>query len=68
MVLSFPVPSGQSASDSFARLTPSEREISRLVLEGRSNSDIAHQRGTSPRTIANQIAGIYRKLGVGSRR
>lgn len=30
-------------------------------------SCIARRRGTSPRTVANQIASIFRKHGVGSR-
>jgi DNA-binding CsgD family transcriptional regulator len=27
---------------------------------------IARQRGTSPRTVANQITSIYHKLGISS--
>jgi DNA-binding CsgD family transcriptional regulator len=49
-------------------LTDAEREVLGQVLGGRSNVDIAHARRTSPRTIANQITAIYRKLGVTSRR
>ncbi len=49
-------------------LTESEHEICVLVLAGLSNAEIGRRRGTSPRTIANQIAGLYRKLGIGSRR
>jgi len=37
------------------------------VLEGQSTASVAQARGTSPRTIANQIATIFRKLGVSSR-
>src|SRR5262249_8382167 len=50
------------------RLTPGEREVIELVLQGQSNSEIARMRGTSFRTVANQIASIYRKVGVKSRR
>jgi DNA-binding CsgD family transcriptional regulator len=50
-----------------ARLTDAERKVVTLILEGRSNAEIAQARSTSPRTIANQVAGIFRKLGVGSR-
>jgi DNA-binding NarL/FixJ family response regulator len=34
---------------------------------GLSNAAIARARGRSPRTIANQLQSIYRKLGVASR-
>ena len=37
------------------------------VVAGRSNGEIAAARGRSVRTIANQVAAIFRKLGVGSR-
>jgi DNA-binding NarL/FixJ family response regulator len=50
------------------RLTESERAVVALVLEGHSNSEIARVRGTSARTVANQISAIYRKLAVKSRR
>lgn len=68
LAISFPLPSTRSESEPAVSLTPSEREILGLLVEGRSNADIAHLRGKSPRTIANQVASIFRKLGVGSRR
>ena len=49
-------------------LTSAETDVLFRVLEGRSNSDIATERATSARTVANQIAKIFRKLGVRSRR
>lgn len=48
-------------------LTEAEAEVVRLVLDGRSNKEIAAARATSERTVANQLASIYRKLGVNSR-
>lgn len=48
-------------------LTEAERDVVTLLLEGRSNQEIATMRGRSYRTIANQLAAIYRKLGVASR-
>ena len=48
-------------------LSPAEREVLRLVLDGRDNASIAAERGTSPRTTANQVASIFRKLRVSSR-
>ena len=49
-------------------LTAGERAIVDLVLRGRSNGEVAHARGTSPQTVANQLGLVYRKLGVRSRR
>ena len=48
-------------------LTGAERDVARLVRKGLSNAQIASARGASVRTVANQIAAIMRKLGVGSR-
>jgi len=48
-------------------LTTSEQEVAVLVTEQLSNAEIARRRGVAPRTIANQLASVYRKLGVGSR-
>jgi DNA-binding CsgD family transcriptional regulator len=49
------------------RLSAAEREVLTAVLAGRSNAQIAAQRNTQPRTIANQIARAFAKLGVRSR-
>lgn len=49
-------------------LTAAEGQVARLVMEGLSNREIGRRRGSSVRTIVNQLARIYRKLGVGSRR
>jgi DNA-binding CsgD family transcriptional regulator len=49
-------------------LTPAEREVVSMVLRGSSNRDIALCRGTSVRTVANQLQSVYARLGVGSRR
>jgi DNA-binding CsgD family transcriptional regulator len=50
-----------------AGLTPSERAVALLAARGASNAEIARARGTSARTVANQLAEVFRKLGVGSR-
>jgi DNA-binding CsgD family transcriptional regulator len=50
-----------------ARLTEAERAVVDLTLSGLSNRAMARKRGTSPSTIANQLAGIYKKLGLSSR-
>jgi DNA-binding NarL/FixJ family response regulator len=49
-------------------LTSSECAIVELVLKGRSNAEVALERGTSAQTVANQLGVVYRKLGVRSRR
>jgi len=48
-------------------LTDAELANIRLVIEGRTNRAIASARGVSVRTVANQLATAYRKLGVASR-
>jgi DNA-binding CsgD family transcriptional regulator len=63
-VLSFPIAGAISAPT----LSPTEREVLRLVLEGMRNAQIAARRGTSVRTVANQVASLFRKLGVTCRR
>ena len=53
--------------ESAAQLSPAEADVVALAGEGMSNPEIAAQRGTSVRTVANLLARAYRKLGVGSR-
>jgi DNA-binding NarL/FixJ family response regulator len=48
-------------------LSNAEREVVAGVLRGRRNAQIAADRGTSQYTVMNQLASVYRKLGVGSR-
>jgi len=48
-------------------LTEAEREVVRGVLDGRSNAQIASERGTSTNTVANQLRLVYAKLGVSGR-
>jgi DNA-binding NarL/FixJ family response regulator len=62
-VFSFPLPPPALPSS----LSEAERDVAIAVLEGLSNADIAAARGTSPRTVANQVASLLRKLGVRSR-
>lgn len=50
-----------------AALTEAEREVLAGVVAGLANSEIARRRGTSVRTVANQVAGMLDKLRVGSR-
>jgi len=49
------------------RLTPSEREVTRLICEGHSNREIAEALNKSVLTVKTQINAIFRKLDVSSR-
>ena len=49
------------------RLTRREREVSRLVLEGLSNKEIAQKLFLSERTVEGHVASISNKLGFHSR-
>ena len=48
-------------------LTGAERDVATLVLEGRTNAQIAAARGASVHTVNNQVAALLRKLGVSAR-
>jgi DNA-binding NarL/FixJ family response regulator len=63
VVLSFVRESGEPTPS----LTRAEHEVAHALLGGRSNAAIARLRGSSERTVANQVASIFRKLGVHSR-
>ena len=65
VILTFPIASPKK--EKRARLSLAEREVAMRVLQGQSNAAIAEARGTSARTVANQIASVFRKLKVGSR-
>ena len=49
------------------RLTDAETAVASLCLRGLTTAEIAEARSTAPKTIANQLSSIYRKLGVYSR-
>jgi DNA-binding CsgD family transcriptional regulator len=51
----------------WASLTPTERDVIRLVSEGLGNSDIATRLFVSPRTVQSHLTHVYAKLGVSSR-
>ena len=48
-------------------LTPRERDIAALVVEGLSNAEIARRLVLSPGTVGNHIAHIMRALGMRNR-
>jgi DNA-binding NarL/FixJ family response regulator len=48
-------------------LTPTERDVVRLVREGLANNDIASRLFVSPRTVQSHLTHVYTKLGLTSR-
>jgi pimeloyl-ACP methyl ester carboxylesterase len=50
-----------------AELTPRERDVLRLVADGKSDADIARALVLSPHTVHRHVANILRKLGLHSR-
>lgn len=52
----------------FASLSPAERAIAKDVVAGHDTATIARHRGVAVRTVANQLANLFHKLGVQSRR
>jgi DNA-binding CsgD family transcriptional regulator len=50
-----------------ALLSSSEAEVAKLVAQGFMYKEIAQRRGTSQRTVANQLAAVFQKLGIGGR-
>lgn len=50
-----------------AVLPLAELEVVRSLVEGLSYRQIALHRGTSTRTIANQVSAVFRRLGVSGR-
>jgi len=64
LVLSWPV---QVEALDALPLTAAEREVVEAIAAGLSNAAIAERRRTSVRTVANQVASAFRKLGVRSR-
>jgi DNA-binding NarL/FixJ family response regulator len=52
---------------SIVRLSPAELAVLQALLVGRTNQEIAANRGRSLPTIACQVSAILRKMGVSSR-
>ena len=51
----------------WASLTPTERDVVRLVSEGLANNDVATRLFVSPRTVQTHLTHVYTKLGLTSR-
>ncbi len=48
-------------------LSAAEYAVARLLVEGKSYAEMALLRGTSVRTVANQVASVFQKVGVSGR-
>lgn len=48
-------------------LSPREREVARMLADGRTNREIADGLFLSPRTVEQHVAKVLRKLGIRSR-
>jgi DNA-binding CsgD family transcriptional regulator len=51
-----------------AALTPSEKRVAGLAVEGMTNREIAQSLFVTPKTIEVHLSNVYRKLDVKSRR
>jgi DNA-binding CsgD family transcriptional regulator len=51
----------------WASLTPTERDVVRVISEGLGNKDIATRLFVSPRTVQTHLTHVYTKLGLTSR-
>ena len=56
-----------ATDDPFTALTAREREILSLVVEGRTNADLADRLVLSEKTVRNHLSGVFEKLGVSNR-
>ena len=58
---------GRRAADGAPRLTPRQREVLRLIVDGLSAPSIARRLGISVHTVRNHIQLIYKSLRVSNR-
>jgi PAS domain S-box-containing protein len=62
-----PVQEAEVTPSELARLSPRERQVAELLLEGESPSSMAAKLSVSEHTVRNHLKGIYRRLGVHSK-
>jgi len=59
--------SGSSQDNTVAPLTPREYEVLQLLVDGRTNPEIANELFISPRTVSVHVTHILEKLNVENR-
>ncbi|WP_258403357.1 response regulator transcription factor, partial [Burkholderia multivorans] len=57
----------QAERDLLSSLTAREREISRLLAQGRSNQEIAAELFVAPATVRYHVSNVLRKLELSRR-
>ena len=55
-----------AAAERYAQLSPREREVLALIVEGLTNKEIGRALALSPRTVEAHRAHLFDKLGAGS--
>ncbi|MGC8781837.1 MAG: response regulator transcription factor, partial [Anaerolineae bacterium] len=61
------IAAGRAGPDRLAALTPREREVLALLVQGLANKEIAHELVISTNTVKRYLKAIFEKLGVESR-
>lgn len=62
-----PMSQARKARDAFGGLTRRERDVARLVADGKTNKAIARDLGIGERTVEGHVANALAKLGFASR-
>ena len=57
----------EKEADKTRPLTPRESEVLKLVVDGKTNQEIAYALGISEKTVEKHLEGVFTKLGVTSR-
>ncbi|MFI5425636.1 LuxR C-terminal-related transcriptional regulator [Aeromicrobium sp. UC242_57] len=61
------IDTGHAGPDLGHVLTMRQREVADLVAQGRTNAEISGQLGISEKTVEKHVAGLFSRLGVGTR-
>ncbi len=54
----------QQREASLVKLTPRERQIVRLAMEGLNNKEIGARLGGSPKTVENRLGQLFERFGI----
>jgi DNA-binding NarL/FixJ family response regulator len=58
---------GDRSSAGGVELTPRERDVLRLVIEGHANKQIARRLGISEKTVKGHLTNVFQRIGVADR-